>query len=87
MGLGEQGRKISEVKLELSCWDRCAVSLLREVWLLSKHERGKKGGHASLLMYVIGFYHIYFFLSLRLINTKQFESVGLCVFLKAVAKL
>lgn len=62
-GRGEQGRKLSEVKLELSCWDRFAGSLLREAWSLYKHERGKKGGHASLLMHVIGFYYFIFFKS------------------------
>lgn len=42
LGLGEQGRKFSEIKLKLSCWHRFAVSLLREAWSLSKLERGKR---------------------------------------------
>lgn len=87
LGLGEQERKLSEVKLELSCWNSFGVSLLWEAWSLCKHERGKKGEQASLLMHMVGFYYFFFFLSLRLIKTKQFESVGLCVSLKAVAKL
>lgn len=74
------------MKLELSWWDGFAVSLLREAWSLSKHERGKKGERASLLVHVVGFYYFVIFLHLRLINTKQFESVGLCVPLKVVAK-
>lgn len=85
VGLGEQGRKLSEIKLELFCWDRFAVSLLREAWSFSKDERGKKGERVSLQVCVVGLL-FYYFLCLRPINTKQCESVGLCVPLKVVAK-
>lgn len=74
LGLGEQERKLSEVKLELSCWNSFGVSLLWEAWSLCKHERGKKGEQASLLMHMVGFYYFFFFKS----QTDKNQTVWIC---------
>lgn len=79
---------LSEMKLELHWLNGFGVSLFWETLLLCKCEKGREG-RTCLTSHACGRFLLFFifFQSQRLTDPKQCKSVGLCVCLKAGAKL